>query len=246
MRNRESRLPTVLQALQSLGEQERSTLFGASMLQALPWLNVDPHRMDRAFDGSIVNIFISVENASEMAARFGDVLQRKLPPTYQNKRITFVLSTVRGRMVICSELTGLALTALIPTHDDWRRAYNERSGKEKRAPLHNGQDEARFRHPTAMTLQEMESLGLRTQLFLLGILFGVLRRRSDRDYEFDLSTNDTENWLLIGSDPADPAAEIRARSETDQAGVRQTQAPAPQGLRAKPRRRLRGWLQHRG
>ena len=200
MREQESRLPTVLQALQDLNETERNTLFGAAMLQALPWLNVDPQRMDRSFDGSMVSVFISVENATEMAARFGDMLQRKLPPAYQNKRVSFVSSSVRGRMVIYSELTGLALTALVPMHDDWRRAYNEKNGKEERSPLHNHEDKARFRHPTAMSLQEMEALSARVQLYLRGVLLGVLRRRSDRDYELDTSTNDTEDWLSIGSE----------------------------------------------
>ncbi len=200
MREQESRLPTVLQALQDLGEAERNTLFGAAMLQALPWLNVDPQRMGTSFDGSMVSVFISVENASEMAQRFGEMLQRKLPPLYQNKRVSFVSSPVRGRMVIYSELTGLALTALVPMHDDWRRAYNEKNGKEERSPLHNNEDKARFRHPTAMSLQEMESLGARVQLYLRGVLLGVLRRRGDRDYELDTSTNDTEDWLSIGSE----------------------------------------------
>ena len=200
MRERESRLPTVLQALQDLGEAERNTLFGSAMLQALPWLNVDPQRMDGAFDGSMVSVFISVENAAEMEAKFGGVLQRKLPPLYQNKRVSFVSSSVRGRMVIYSELTGLALTALVPMHDDWRRAYNDKNGKEERSPLHNDVDKARFRHPTAMSLQEMEALALRVELFLRGVLLGVLRRRPDRDYELDTSSNDIEDWLSIGSE----------------------------------------------
>ena len=199
MRDRESQLPTVLQTLADMNEGDRNTLFGNAMLQALPWLNVDPQRMDPSFDGGMVSVFVSVENASEMAERFGDTLQRKLPPIYQNKRISFVSSSVRGRMVIYSELTGLALTALIPMHDDWRRAYNEKNGKEERSPLHNDVDKARFRHPTAMSLQEMEMLAARVQLFLRGVLLGKLRRRADRDYEVDTSTNDTEDWLSIGS-----------------------------------------------
>ena len=200
MHEQEGRLPTVLQALQDLGEAERNTLFGAAMLQALPWLNIDPQRMDGSFDGSMVSVFVAVENAAEMEARFGDALQRKLPPLYQNKRVSFVSSTVRGRMVIYSELTGLALTALVPMHDDWRRAYNEKNGKEERSPLHNVEDKARFRHPTAMSLQEMEALTARIQVFLRGVLLGVLRRRSDRDYALNMSASDTEDWLSIGSE----------------------------------------------
>ncbi len=200
MRDRESQLPTVLQTLADMNEADRTTLFGHAMLQALPWLNVDPQRMEPGFDGGMVSVFISVENAAEMSARFGDALQRKLPPLYQNKRVSFVSSSVRGRMVIYSELTGLALTALVPMHDDWRRAYNEKNGKEERSPLHNDVDKARFRHPTAMSLQEMEQLAARVQLFLRGVLLGKLRRRADRDYEVDTSTNDTEDWLSIGSE----------------------------------------------
>ncbi len=200
MRERESRLPTVLQTLQELSEAERNTLFGAAMLQALPWLNVDPQRMDGIFDGGMVSVFISVENAAEMESKFGTVLQRKLPPLYQNKRVSFVSSSVRGRMVIYAEVTGLALTALVPMHDDWRRAYNDKNGKEERSPLHNDVDKARFRHPTAMSLQEMEALALRVELFLRGVLLGVLRRRPDRDYELDTSGNDIEDWLSIGSE----------------------------------------------
>ena len=200
LRDRESRLPTVLQALQDLNEAERTTLFGNAMLQALPWLNVDPQRMDTSFDGGMVSVFISVENAAEMEARFGAALQRKLPPLYQNKRISFVSSSVRGRMVIYAELTGLALTALVPMHDDWRRAYNDKNSREERSPLHNNVDKARFRHPTAMSLQEVEALAQRLELFLRGVLLGVLRRRADRDYELDTSSNDIEDWLSIGSE----------------------------------------------
>ncbi len=200
MRDRESQLPTVLQTLADMNEGDRNTLFGNAMLQALPWLNVDPQRMDPSFDGGMVSVFVSVENAAEMSARFGDTLERKLPPTYQKKRISFVSSSVRGRMVIYSELTGLALTALVPMHDDWRRAYNEKNAKEERSPLHNDVDKARFRHPTAMSLQEMEQLAARVQLFLRGVLLGKLRRRAERDYEVDTSTNDTEDWLSIGSE----------------------------------------------
>ncbi len=200
MRDRESQLPTVLQTLADMNEGDRNTLFGNAMLQALPWLNVDPQRMDPSFDGGMVSVFVSVENAAEMSDKFGDTLQRKLPPMYQNKRVSFVSSSVRGRMVIYAELTGLALTALVPMHDDWRRAYNEKNGKEERSPLHNDIDKARFRHPTAMSLQEMEQLAARVQLFLRGVLLGKLRRRADRDYEVDTSTNDTEDWLSIGSE----------------------------------------------
>ncbi len=200
MRDRESRLPTVLQALRDLNDAERNTLFGSAMLQALPWLNVDPQRMDPGFDGSMVSVFVSVEDAAELEREFGDALQRRLPTLYQNKRVSFVSSTVRGRMVIYSELTGLALTGLVPMHDDLRRAYNDKNSKEERSPLHNDADRARFRHPTAMSLQEMEALAERVELFLRGVLLGVLRRRTDRDYELDTSSNDTEDWLSIGSE----------------------------------------------
>ncbi len=200
MRDRESRLPTVLQALGDLSEPERNTLFGAAMLQALPWLNVDPQRMDPSFDGSMVSVFVSVENAAEMAQHYGETLQRRLPALYQNKRIGFVSSTVRGRMVIYSEVTGLALTALVPMHDDLRRAYDDKNSKEERSPLHNDADKARFRHPTAMSLQDMEALAQRVALYLRGVLLGVLRRRADRDYELDTSSNDVEDWLSIGSE----------------------------------------------
>jgi hypothetical protein len=201
MRDRESQLPTVLQTLADMNESDRNTLFGNAVLQALPWLNIDPQKMAPSFDGGMVSVFISVENAAEMSARFGDILQRKLPTIYDNKRIVFVSSSVRGRMVIYSELTGLALTAMIPLHDDWRRAYNEKNGKEERSPLHNDVDKARFRHPTAMSLQEMANLAARVQLFLRGVLLGKLRRRAaDRNYEVDTSTNDTEDWLSVGNE----------------------------------------------
>lgn len=201
MHAQEGRLPTVLQALQELGEAERSTLFKAAVEQALPWLNVDPQLMDGAFDGSMVSVFIAVENAAEMEARYGDALQRKLPPLYQNKKISFVSSSVRGRMVIYAELTGLALTALVPMHSDWKRAYEEKDGSKDRSPLHNNKDKARFRHPTAMSLREMEALSDRIQLFLRGVLLGVLRRREDSgDYALNMSSSDTEDWLSIGSE----------------------------------------------
>lgn len=214
MRDRESRLPTVLQALEDLNDAERSTLFGAAMLQALPWLNVDPEKMHGSFDGSMVSVFVSVENAAELATKFGDELQRKLPPLYQNKKVGFVSSSVRGRMVIYSEVTGLALNALVPMHDDWRRSYDEKNSKEERSPLHNNRDKARFRHPTAMSLQELENLNLRLQLFLRGVLLGVLRRRSDGDYELNTSTIDIEEWHSIGREQEVHLREFKADRRT--------------------------------
>lgn len=210
MRDRESRLPTVLQALEDLNDAERGTLFGAAMLQALPWLNADPEKMHGSFDGSMVSIFVSAENAAELAAKFGNELQRKLPPLYQNKKVGFISSSVRGRMVIYSEVTGLALNALVPMHDDWRRAYDERNSREERSPLHNNRDKARFRHPTAMSLQELEALNLRLQLFLRGVLLGVLRRRSDGDYELNTSTIDIEEWHSIGREQEVHLREFKA------------------------------------
>lgn len=235
MHAQEGRLPTVLQALQELDEVERSTLFNAAILQALPWINVDPQEMDSAFDGSMVSVFVAVENAAEMEARYGDALQRKLPPLYQNKRISFVSSSVRGRMVIYAELTGLALTALKPMHFDLRRAYDEKDGSKDRSPLHNSKDKARFRHPTAMSVAKMENLAVRIQLFLRGVLLGVLRRRADSgDYALNISSNDIEDWLSIGSEQQIYLREFKAdrRGTMERALRRIEEALTPMQLAA--------------
>lgn len=197
----EKSLPKVAEALESLDDVNRKRLLGKALYAALPWINADFERMDGAFEPKMLSIFISVEDAENFRARFKDEILASLPPAFQGKDIFFVPSSVRGRLVIYTEMSGIALNALESLHDDWRTAYQARiQGDTNRLPLHNHRAIDRFSHPTAMKLEKMEELNQTLQLFFKGIGLGLLRRKADGRYEMNFSTTGIADWQAIGSE----------------------------------------------
>lgn len=197
----EQGLPKIVDALEALEDGKRKKLFGKALLSALPWINTDFERMGGSVDPKMLSIFISVEDADIFRGRFKEEILTCLPSAYQAKDIFFVPSSVRGRLVIFSEMSGIALNSLVSLHDDWRAAYQARiQGDCNRLPLHNHRLVDRFSHPTAMKLEEMEALNRTLQHFFTGIGLGLLRRRADGRYEMNFSKTGIADWQAIGSE----------------------------------------------
>jgi hypothetical protein len=201
MRDREARLPSIEQVFDEMDTQRRQRVFKEAMTTALPWLNADMDKMGQRFDPRMLSIFVAVENADEFRRKFNEELFQALPSGFQAKDINYVSSEVRGRVVIYTEISGLALNAIVPMHDDWYSAYAQRSQGEQKLPLHNHRRNDIFAHPTAMSLEEIDRLHDRMQLYLRGIVLGILRRRDNDDrYEMNFGQGAAADWQAVGTE----------------------------------------------
>jgi hypothetical protein len=206
----ESEVPSLIDELgkQLRGKQEE--IIGRAVSQAMPWVNIAKGSIGTAWAEDMNSVFVCVQDRERFKAAFGGMLSKAVSAHVDvTKEINYVESSSPGRLLICTELSGLPLDALIQLHDDWFRQYENIREDSKQAPLHTHKDWEKFARPTAPDASEMKARLDDVGLFIRGVGFGLLRRRTasrfpnapDKvgQYEINLSAGLTaNNWVPIG------------------------------------------------
>jgi hypothetical protein len=196
-----------LAALQQKGMQE--DILSRAVRQAMPWVNLSTNKFPGYAPG-MNTLFVCVRDPDAFKARFGDIVARAASSFVDpSKEIVYVPSETQGKLMICTELSGLPLDGLVSMHDEWLRQYEQIREDAQQAPLHTQKDWEKFARPTAPDVSEMKARLDDLGLFIQGIAFGMLRRRTTKRfptapdkvgyYEINFSSGMIANvWAPIG------------------------------------------------
>jgi hypothetical protein len=206
----ESEVPGVVEELSKLPRNRLEDVINNAVKQSMPWVNIRKTQIGQAWSEDMNSIFVCVRDAEGFKEKFGGVVARAVQSHVDaTKEINYVESSTPGRLVVCTELSGLPLDALVQLHDDWFRQYEHVLDDSTQAPLHTHKEWEKFGRPTAPDAAEMKERLDDLGLFLQGVAFGKLRRRSRGrfpaspekwgQYEIDMTTGLTAHaWVPIG------------------------------------------------
>lgn len=204
----ESEVPSLMSDLARLPRARQETIIRDAVKQAMPWVNIDKGRIGDAWREDMRSIFVCVRDSQSFKAQFGGLVARAVADCGDaEKEINYVETVTQGRLLICTELSGLPLDALIQMHHDWLRSYDQVREDPQQAPLHTHMMWEKFGRPTAPDAAQMRGRLDDIALFIQGVAFGDLRRRIGNNvppgrlgqYEINLAAGLTKsNWVPIG------------------------------------------------
>jgi hypothetical protein len=206
----ESEVPGVVEELSKLPRNRLEETINNAVKQSMPWVNIRKGQIGQAWSEDMNSIFVCVRDADGFKEKFGGMVARAVQSNVDaTKEINYVESSTPGRLLICTELSGLPLDALVQLHDEWLRQYEHVRDDGTQAPLHTHREWEKFGRPTAPDASEMKARLDDVGLFIKGVAFGKLRRRSRSrfegapekwgQYEIDMATGLTARaWVPIG------------------------------------------------
>lgn len=202
----EAEVPSLIDELARLPRNQQEEILGRAVKQAQAWVNIGKVA---GYTDDMNSMFVCVADPERFHAMFGDIVRRAASPYLGAKEISYIPSTTQGKLAFCTELSGVPLDAMKQLHDDWLRQYDEVREDPQQAPLHTHKFWEKFARPTAPDTAEMQKSLDDLGLFVQGVAFGVLRRRSKKryrtapdkvgQYEINLATGMIgSNWVPIG------------------------------------------------
>lgn len=203
----EADVPSLVGDMLKLDRSTQESTIRDAMKQAMPWVNIDKGIMGETWKDKMLSVFVCVGESETFKEKFGGMVSRALADCgFANNEINYVDTLSQGRLLICTELSGLPLDTLIQLHHDWPRYYDQIREDPQQAPLHTHVMWEKFGCPTAPDSAQMKVRLDDIALFIQGIAFGLLRRQSGNvsvarkgRYEINLSAGLTNtNWLPIG------------------------------------------------
>lgn len=197
LKREEDAIPTALDSLRAMPPEERRKTFEQMLARATPWIHGDLNKFRPG--GDQYKMIIAVKGSRAFQDEFGGLLSDLMPKHLGISSPTIEESDVPGRVVCYCELSGYPLNFLASLHDDWRKSYEKEASARDPLPLHNHEDYLRFPSPVVPSLDELKALREDLNLFLRGVVFGLLERRPGRGeaYQVDMSLND---WQRVGSE----------------------------------------------
>jgi hypothetical protein len=205
----EKEVPSLADELSLLPRNLQEDILSRAVRQAMPWVNLSTNKFPGYAPG-MNTLFVCVGDPETFKTRFGDIVARAASSFVDpSKEIGYVPSTTQGKLMICTELSGLPLDGLVSMHDEWLRQYEQIREDAQQAPLHTQKDWEKFARPTAPDASEMRARLDDLGLFVQGVAFGLLRRRTLKryptapdkvgHYEINFSAGMiTNNWVPIG------------------------------------------------
>ncbi|MBI1329141.1 MAG: hypothetical protein GC166_04460 [Alphaproteobacteria bacterium] len=205
----EEDIPGLIDELHKIPRAKQEEVISRAVSQAMPWVNINKRQI-ACWNEDMNSIFVCVRDTDRFKSEFGSMVEKAVAAqTGGNKEVNYIKSTTQGRLLICTELSGLPLDGMVQLHDEWFRQYEQTRDDARQAPLHTHKEWEKFARPTAPDASEMRARLDDLALFIQGVCFGTLRRRTARrfpnapdkvgQYEINLSAGLTaNNWVPIG------------------------------------------------
>jgi tubulin-like protein len=203
----EADVPSLVDEMLRLNKSQQEEIIDQAVKQAMPWVNINK------FEGYVDDmntVYVCVAEQDRFEAAFGDMVT-KAASKYAGagKQVNYVPSDTKGKLMICTELSGLPLDAIKQLHFEWLAQYDRIREDNQAAPLHTQKDWEKFARPTAPDSGQMMARLTDLGLFIRGVGFGLLRRRTTKrfptapdkvgHYEINFASGlVTSNWVPIG------------------------------------------------
>lgn len=205
----ESEVASLTDELAMLTPAQQVDILTRAVRQAMPWVNMPTNKFS-GYDAGMNTLFVCVRDPEAFKAKFGTIIKTAASSyTDPSKEVTYVASMTQGKLMLCTEMSGVPLDGLISMHDEWLRQYDQVREDAQQAPLHTQKDWEKFARPTAPDSAGMNARLRDLNLFIQGVAFGMLRRRTKKrfptapdkvgHYEINLSQGMlANNWVPIG------------------------------------------------
>lgn len=191
------KIASCAEALRAVSEDTRRNLFEKMIERAMPWIDAKFDRDELKLEEEQYKLIIAVNEKTEFQREFGAMINACLPAAVGIKSVGYEETSIRGKIVCYCELSGIPLDILAPLRTEWRRAYDEETNRQDAIPLHNNKDYEQFPSPVVPKSEELDKQKSQLELFLKGVMLGLLVRREDGDYRIQIRPND---WHRAGSE----------------------------------------------
>ncbi|MDE1567855.1 tubulin-like doman-containing protein [Aquabacter sp. P-9] len=177
--DRRERIPSVVDALRQLRLHEQQEFIDLMIKRSMPWIHAEFSHGFRTLNDRF-KMIIAVNDARAFRAEYDEMIKSRLPAEVGLTSLNYEESGIPGRILCYCELRGFPLDVINPLRSDWRPSYLKEQDKSDKLPLHNHKDELRFPDPVVPRNSELGDLRNRMQLFLEGVMLGILRFESNK------------------------------------------------------------------